>query len=313
MTETTIAAQVRRMHQDQPADPRDPMAREQAALAAGGVPDGVAALGSLLPDAELLDAEGRPTALHAVRGGRRAVIVLYRGAWCPYCNLALSTYQRVLLPQLDERDVALIAISPQHPDGSLSIQEKHGLGFAVLSDPGNQVARALGVLTTPSDGVLEMQAGLGLELGEANADGTTELPMPTTVVVDADGAIRWIDVHPDYSGRSEPEDIVAAVDTVPVTVRLGILAMLEAKPGRSEDLAAFLEQGRALAVAENGTVTWYAFRLDDSTFGIFDSFETEAGRRAHITGEIPLALTKVSGELLAREPDIRPVDIVAVK
>ena len=96
-------------------------------------------------------------------------------------------------------------------------------------------------------------------------------------------------------------------------VKLGILALLEARPGRSEELAAFLERGRAIAAAEQGTVTWYAFRVGETTFGIFDTFESEQGRQAHIAGEIPRALAKVAYELLASEPDIRPVDVLAVK
>ena len=63
-----------------------------------------------------------------------------------------------------------------------------------------------------------------------------------------------------------------------MSVRYGILATLEAKPGRGDDLAAFLTKGRELAVAEAGTVTWYAFKLSDTTYGIFDTFDDEAGR-----------------------------------
>ncbi|HEY1530374.1 MAG TPA: antibiotic biosynthesis monooxygenase [Galbitalea sp.] len=98
-----------------------------------------------------------------------------------------------------------------------------------------------------------------------------------------------------------------------MAVKLGLLATLEAKPGKGDDLARFLESGRALAAAEEGTVTWYAFKISETTYGIFDTFEAEDGRRAHINGEIPKALAAVGAELLATDPDIRPVDILAVK
>jgi quinol monooxygenase YgiN len=98
-----------------------------------------------------------------------------------------------------------------------------------------------------------------------------------------------------------------------MTVRLGILALLEAKPGKGDELAAFLEAGRALAVAEEGTVTWYAFKISDTRYGIFDTFETDDARDAHLAGQIPQALGQVAPELLAADPDIRTVEIIAVK
>jgi quinol monooxygenase YgiN len=98
-----------------------------------------------------------------------------------------------------------------------------------------------------------------------------------------------------------------------MTVTLGILARLEAKPGKGAELAAFLESGRALAAAEEGTVTWYAFRVDETTYGIFDTFETEDARQAHINGEIPKALATVGPDLLASDPDIRTIEVLAVK
>jgi quinol monooxygenase YgiN len=94
---------------------------------------------------------------------------------------------------------------------------------------------------------------------------------------------------------------------------LAVLAILAAKPGKGDELGAFLEQGRALAVAEQGTVSWYAFKVSDARYGIFDTFETEAARQAHLNGEIPAALAHVAPDLLASAPDIRTVDIVAVK
>jgi hypothetical protein len=102
-------------------------------------------------------------------------------------------------------------------------------------------------------------------------------------------------------------------DTVPMTVTLGILALLEARAGKGDELAAFLKAGRELAVAEQGTVTWYAFKISDTSYGIFDTFATGDARTAHINGQIPAALAQVSADLLARAPDIQPVSLLAVK
>lgn len=94
---------------------------------------------------------------------------------------------------------------------------------------------------------------------------------------------------------------------------VGILGLLHAKPGKEGELRAFLEAGRALAVEEQGTVTWYAFQVDERTFGIFDTFADEAGRQAHLTGEIAKGLGTITPELLDGDPDLKLIDLVAVK
>jgi peroxiredoxin len=155
---------------------------------------------------------GGATTLYAATSAGTSVLVFYRGTWCPYCNIALHAYQAQLLPQLTERDIRLVAISPQKPDGSLTMQQKHGLAFTVLSDPGNAIAGRLGILTRPSEEARAAQLQLGLDLTSVNADGTDTLPMPATVVLDAARTVRWIDVHPDYSTRTEPQQVIDALD-----------------------------------------------------------------------------------------------------
>jgi quinol monooxygenase YgiN len=99
----------------------------------------------------------------------------------------------------------------------------------------------------------------------------------------------------------------------PRSVTLGILALLEAKPEKADELAAFLEGGLAIVNDEPGTITWYAFRVGPTTFGIFDTFETEEARQAHLSGAIPTALGQVAEDLLAAAPDIKTVDLLAAK
>lgn len=98
-----------------------------------------------------------------------------------------------------------------------------------------------------------------------------------------------------------------------MTIDRGLLAILEAKPGRGDDLGALLEQARELALEEPGTQAWYAFRISETTYGIFDTFADEEGRQAHVNGKIPAALADAAEELLAAAPDIRPLDLVAHK
>ena len=98
-----------------------------------------------------------------------------------------------------------------------------------------------------------------------------------------------------------------------MSLKLGILALLEAKPGKEETLAELLRSAQALAAKETATLVWYAFRAGPRSFGIFDSFADEAGRNAHLQGEIAKALLGRADELLASPPDIRKVDVIAAK
>ena len=103
MAGVTIAAQVEEMNRSGPDEPDPRMAafaREQAGLAHAQVPAGVAKVGMRLPDADLLAADGSPLSLGEALGDGFTVVVLYRGAWCPFCNLTLRTYQSELLPGL---------------------------------------------------------------------------------------------------------------------------------------------------------------------------------------------------------------------
>ncbi|MFE3169264.1 peroxiredoxin-like family protein [Streptomyces sp. NPDC059224] len=206
-----VAALTENMVGQAPAQALEAFHAEQLELAAAGVPAHVIEAGSPLPDASLLDPQGNLTTLEQARRGRPAVLVFYRGAWCPYCNVALRTYEHELTAELNERGVALIAVSPQKPDGSLTIAEAHDLSYAALSDPGSVLGHALGIVTRPNERSQQAQASLGLDLTEVNADGTVDIVMPTVVVVDAEGVVRWIDVHPDYTTRTEPAEILKAL------------------------------------------------------------------------------------------------------
>ncbi len=184
-------------------------------LTTKGIPTAAATPGTQISDVALLDALGGKTSLFDVTGGAPAVLVFYRGTWCPYCNLALRTYDQELLGALTERGVGLIAISPQTPDGSLSMQEKHDLKFPVVSDPGNALAGQLGILMSPRPAALRAaHEKLGLHLEQGNADGTEAVPLATVVILDTEHTIRWIDVRPDFSARTEVAEVLAAADSV---------------------------------------------------------------------------------------------------
>lgn len=184
---------------------------EQRALLDAGVPANAVTVGSPLPEARLIDASGTQIDLATVVAGAPAVLVFYRGAWCPYCNVALKTYQAELAPILRDAGVALVAISPQTPDGSATAVQEWELDFTVLSDPANALSRDLGIFTEPSGEAREAHTALGFDVADSNADGTAGIPFPTVLVIDAQGVVRFADVHVDYTSRTESADILAAV------------------------------------------------------------------------------------------------------
>ena len=94
---------------------------------------------------------------------------------------------------------------------------------------------------------------------------------------------------------------------------LGLLATLKAKKGKEKEVSDFIKGALPLAQDENKTLTWYAFKIDESTFGIFDTFENEAGREAHLNGEIAKALMGKASELLAEDPKIQKINVLAAK
>ena len=97
------------------------------------------------------------------------------------------------------------------------------------------------------------------------------------------------------------------------TEQKALLARLHAKPGKEDEVAAFLKSALPMAQAEDGTVKWYALQLDDTTFGIFDTFADDDGRQAHLDGDIAAALMEHADDLLAQPPQIEQVDVLAAK
>jgi peroxiredoxin len=176
-----------------------------------GVPSDVVSVGETLTPFTLSDASGSPVSLDQLLETGPTVIVFYRGGWCPYCNLALRTYQRELVPELPTFGARLVAISPQTPDQSLTTVEKAELDFTVLSDPGSRVARSIGIAYQSADDVLEAQHKLGLDLAAVNVEESTQLPRPTVLIVDQKRVVRFVDVQPDYTARTEVADILASL------------------------------------------------------------------------------------------------------
>jgi peroxiredoxin len=187
-------------------------ADQQARLAAMSFPHALA-VGDRAADFELPNAYGRWIRLAYELERGAVVLIFYRGAWCPFCNLQLRSLQQAL-PQIEALGASLVAISPQLPDGSRSMIDKNALTFEVLSDLQSHVASEYGITFTlaPPDQTLFLE--VGNDLRRANGDSTWVLPAPATFVIAADGTIHLARVDSNYTTRINPDEILSALGTL---------------------------------------------------------------------------------------------------
>jgi peroxiredoxin len=184
--------------------------RDAEALAAGDTFAGALRAGDPAPGFRLPDARGEEVALDDLLAGGPVVLVFYRGAWCPYCNLQLAAFQSALA-DIRGAGAALVAVSPQTPDQSLTLAERHALEFAVLSDAGNAVAREYGLAFTQGEAATTASRALGVELADYNGDDSNTLPAASTFVIGQDGLIRFAAVSGDYRWRVGPDEVLAVL------------------------------------------------------------------------------------------------------
>jgi peroxiredoxin len=159
----------------------------------------------------LLDVEGGELTLKDLTANGPAVLVFFRFAGCPACNIALPYYERALQPTLKALGVPLVAVSPQVPERLGEIRARHDLSFKVASDPDNALGRRLGILYTADEASQAAQRAKGAFIGDTTGTGTWELPQPTVVVIGRDHVVRFADVSPDWLVRTEAGPVIAGV------------------------------------------------------------------------------------------------------
>ncbi|WP_299596779.1 peroxiredoxin-like family protein [uncultured Microbulbifer sp.] len=168
-------------------------------------------VGQEAPDFELPDSEGKPTSLGSLLENGPLVLVFYRGSWCPYCNLQLNALQEYL-QDIRSLGASLVAISPQVPDGTMTPDEISKMDFAVLSDQDAKTASQYGLAWEVPEFLIEhMRVDRNLDLETINNGNGSVLAIPATFVLDRNGVVTWRHVDVDYRTRSEPADIVEAL------------------------------------------------------------------------------------------------------
>ena len=195
-----------------PDAPSAPAASAPAASADDAVGTALG-VGDRAPDFELPDIDGGTVRLYDLLADGPVVLAFYRGAWCPYCNTSLQGYQSELGDILDAGGY-LVAVSPQAQVGSQEMAESNALSFPVLSDAGNRVSRAYGLVFQVDDDARAQYQAVGIDLPAVNGADAWELPVPATYVIDSDRTIRAAFVEADYTRRADPRDVIRAVREV---------------------------------------------------------------------------------------------------
>ncbi|XOK63102.1 peroxiredoxin-like family protein [Paenibacillus elgii] len=170
-------------------------------------------LGIQAPDFTLIDHIGNEITLSEETAKGPVVLIFYRGGWCPFCNLQLLAYQRIW-KDIQAAGAQLIAVSPQTPDQSILLNEKHRFSFLLLSDVRNQAVEKYNLKFKMPDHLHDIYRSLGITLDAFNGDHSWELPVPATLVIDKNRIIRAVQVDADYKKRMEPAEIIQILNSI---------------------------------------------------------------------------------------------------
>jgi peroxiredoxin len=195
-------------YQRVPAERQAIMQRHIDGLRSGAIARSMLKTGDRAPTIVLPNAKGETVDVGALIAKGPVIVSFYRGGWCPYCNLELKAYQEVL-PQIAAAGASLVAISPEKPDDTLSTAEKNALTFEVLSDVGQKVGRAFGLVYEFSEELKSAYRGFNLDIPARN--GTPDewaLPVAATYVIDRDGMILYAYTDADYRDRADPRHVL---------------------------------------------------------------------------------------------------------
>lgn len=178
------------------------------------LPDPGLKVGDVAPDFVLGNANGKSVSLSSKLKQGPVVLIFYRGAWCPYCNIQLHALQESL-PAFKKQGAQLVAVTPQTPDKSLEQVNKDKYPFEILSDLEYKVAKDYKLyFDVPVDLHEFYKKKFGLDIEVFNGKGRLGLPVPGTYVINTDGKIVAVHAELDYKQRMEPAAILAALKSI---------------------------------------------------------------------------------------------------
>jgi len=174
-------------------------------------PSNWVAAGDPAPPFSLEEVDGERLTRESLTFHGPAVLIFFRFAGCPACNIALPYYDRELAPGLRDLGATLVAVSPQVSDRLAEIKRRHDLRFHVATDRDNALGSKLGILYTANAATQLASRLTGSFIGDTTGTGTWELPQPSVVVIGQDRRVKYIDVSPDWLVRTEAAAILDAV------------------------------------------------------------------------------------------------------
>src|SRR5260370_1108910 len=183
------------------------MHRATTELIASGAASRARKAGDIAPSFSLKDPEGNVVSSNELLKKGPLVVSFYRGVWCPYCNMELQALEAAKT-QFDKYGASLLAISPQTAPNSRKSMRQNKLTFPILSDVKGKVGAAFGLRFELPDYLVELYKSLENDLPTFNDDPGWTLLMPARYVIGQDGTILYSEVHPDYTHRPEPEDMI---------------------------------------------------------------------------------------------------------
>ncbi len=170
-------------------------------------------LGSEAPDVALKTLDGKDTSLRKQMAGKAAILVFYRGGWCPYCNTQLSDL-RLIAKDLGALGYQIIAISPDRPEELARTLSKDKLDYTLLSDSKADALKAFGIAYRVDDETIKKYQGFGIDLEKSSGETHHVLPVPSVFIVDADNRLQFSYTHPDYRVRVPGSVILTAAKAI---------------------------------------------------------------------------------------------------
>src|SRR5271155_1832882 len=196
-------------YQRVPAERQAIMQRHIDQLRSGAIARTMLKAGDHAPPIVLENAKGAIVDVGTLLKKGPVIVTFYRGGWCPYCNLELKAYQDIL-PQIVVAGASLVAISPEKPNDTVSTAEKNALTFEVLSDVGQKVGRAFGLVYQFTEELKSSYRGFNLDIPARNgAPDEWALPIAATYVIDRNGTVVYAYTDADYRDRADPRDVLA--------------------------------------------------------------------------------------------------------